>query len=265
MTDSATFTTPEADDEDTGEDLGDLLLEVLPSDGSTIGNLSAREAYAPAIFKRGTFIRCARSLVFSSPYFAVVAVAESTLKQFLLVFPESGSSVLKSMRLACVLVFLILFPCSSTAIAQLRRPQGTLTAYCTLQVDDNGYKPSYIYKFNFKNGEGSYSLYHGKLEKYAILHEFKFTSDYFPSPERYLYWQSNDVILGRPRDSYSNFNLEDLKKEALMLFYERYRYDIKTNELQMIRRGFKNWDKGEASEIPNYWQSNEKWKCSKIN
>jgi hypothetical protein len=29
VTDSATFTTPEADDEGTGEDLGDLLLEVL--------------------------------------------------------------------------------------------------------------------------------------------------------------------------------------------------------------------------------------------
>ena len=40
MTDSATFSTPEAGD----EDLGDLLLEVLPPDGSTIGNLSAREA-----------------------------------------------------------------------------------------------------------------------------------------------------------------------------------------------------------------------------
>ena len=40
MTDSTTITTPEAGD----EDLGDLLLEVLPGDGSTIGNLSAREA-----------------------------------------------------------------------------------------------------------------------------------------------------------------------------------------------------------------------------
>jgi len=40
VTDSATFTTPEAGD----EDLGDLLLEVLPGDGTTIGNLSAREA-----------------------------------------------------------------------------------------------------------------------------------------------------------------------------------------------------------------------------
>jgi len=35
-----TFITPEAGD----EDLGDLLLEVLPPDGSTIGNQSAREA-----------------------------------------------------------------------------------------------------------------------------------------------------------------------------------------------------------------------------
>jgi len=32
VTDSATFTNPEAGD----EDLGDLLLEVLPPDGSTI-------------------------------------------------------------------------------------------------------------------------------------------------------------------------------------------------------------------------------------
>ena len=37
VTDSATFTTPEVGDEDTGEDLGGLLLEVLPSDGSTMG------------------------------------------------------------------------------------------------------------------------------------------------------------------------------------------------------------------------------------
>ena len=44
MTDSATFTTPEASD----EDLGDLLLEVLPGDGSTMGNLSAREALSRA-------------------------------------------------------------------------------------------------------------------------------------------------------------------------------------------------------------------------
>ena len=48
MTDSAIFTTPEAGDEETGEDLGDLLLEVLPGDGTTIGNLSAREALGRA-------------------------------------------------------------------------------------------------------------------------------------------------------------------------------------------------------------------------
>ena len=48
MTDSATFTTPEADDEDAGEDLGDLLLEVLPGDGSTMGNLLALEALSRA-------------------------------------------------------------------------------------------------------------------------------------------------------------------------------------------------------------------------
>ena len=47
MTDSATFTTPEAD-EDEELDLSDLLLEVLPGDGSTIGNLSAREALSRA-------------------------------------------------------------------------------------------------------------------------------------------------------------------------------------------------------------------------
>jgi type I restriction enzyme M protein len=44
VTDSATFTTPEAGD----EDLGDLLLEVLPGDGSTMGNQSAREALSRA-------------------------------------------------------------------------------------------------------------------------------------------------------------------------------------------------------------------------
>ena len=41
MTDSATFTTPEASD----EDLGDLLLEVLPGDGRRIQNLSAEVRY----------------------------------------------------------------------------------------------------------------------------------------------------------------------------------------------------------------------------
>ncbi len=44
MTDSATFTPPEAGE----EDLGDLLLEVLPPDGSTMGNLSTREALSRA-------------------------------------------------------------------------------------------------------------------------------------------------------------------------------------------------------------------------
>lgn len=44
VSDSATFTTPEASE----EDLGDLLLEVLPPDGSTMGNLSAREALSRA-------------------------------------------------------------------------------------------------------------------------------------------------------------------------------------------------------------------------
>ena len=39
MSDSATFsTTSEIDEEDLGEDLGDLRLEVLPGDGTTIGN-----------------------------------------------------------------------------------------------------------------------------------------------------------------------------------------------------------------------------------
>lgn len=47
MTDSATFATPEAD-EDEELDLSDLLLEVLPGDGSTIGNLTAREALSRA-------------------------------------------------------------------------------------------------------------------------------------------------------------------------------------------------------------------------
>jgi hypothetical protein len=47
VTDSATFATPEAD-EDEELDLSDLLLEVLPGDGSTIGNQSAREALSQA-------------------------------------------------------------------------------------------------------------------------------------------------------------------------------------------------------------------------
>ena len=45
MTDSAEFAALQADD----EDLGDLLLEVLPGDGSTMGNLSAREALGRAV------------------------------------------------------------------------------------------------------------------------------------------------------------------------------------------------------------------------
>ena len=44
MTDSAISTTSDDDD----EELGDLLLEVLPDDGTTIGNLSAREALSRA-------------------------------------------------------------------------------------------------------------------------------------------------------------------------------------------------------------------------
>jgi type I restriction enzyme M protein len=44
VADSATFSAAEASD----DDLGDLLLEVLPGDGSTIGNLSAREALSRA-------------------------------------------------------------------------------------------------------------------------------------------------------------------------------------------------------------------------
>ena len=44
MTDSAPVASAEADD----EDLGDLLLEVLPGDGSTLGNQSAREALSRA-------------------------------------------------------------------------------------------------------------------------------------------------------------------------------------------------------------------------
>ena len=44
MSDSATFTTTEASE----EELGDLLLEVLPPDGGTLGNLSAREALSRA-------------------------------------------------------------------------------------------------------------------------------------------------------------------------------------------------------------------------
>ena len=35
---------PEIKDDDQEADLGDLLLEVLSGDGTTIGNLSAREA-----------------------------------------------------------------------------------------------------------------------------------------------------------------------------------------------------------------------------
>jgi type I restriction enzyme M protein len=44
VADSATFSAAAASD----DDLGDLLLEVLPGDGSTIGNLSAREALSRA-------------------------------------------------------------------------------------------------------------------------------------------------------------------------------------------------------------------------
>ena len=48
MTDSAISITSEDDDEELGEDLVGLLLDVLPDDGTTIGNLSAREALSRA-------------------------------------------------------------------------------------------------------------------------------------------------------------------------------------------------------------------------
>ena len=44
LANSAIFPSPEAAD----EELGDLLLDVLPPDGSTIGNLAAREALSGA-------------------------------------------------------------------------------------------------------------------------------------------------------------------------------------------------------------------------
>ena len=44
VTESAAFSTPETSE----EELGDLLLEVLPGDGSTLGNQSAREALSRA-------------------------------------------------------------------------------------------------------------------------------------------------------------------------------------------------------------------------
>jgi len=40
VTDSATFSTTQSE-----EDLGDLLLDVLPPDGSTMGGLSAPQAW----------------------------------------------------------------------------------------------------------------------------------------------------------------------------------------------------------------------------
>jgi hypothetical protein len=36
LTNSTTLTIPEASDEGTGEDLGELLLEVFPDDGTTM-------------------------------------------------------------------------------------------------------------------------------------------------------------------------------------------------------------------------------------
>ena len=43
MTDSATFSTTQSE-----EDLGDLLLDVLPPDGTSMGNQAAREALSRA-------------------------------------------------------------------------------------------------------------------------------------------------------------------------------------------------------------------------
>jgi len=59
VTDSATFATPEASD----EDLGDLLLEVLPGDGSTIGNQSAREALSRAVTRQTSIMYNLRILL----------------------------------------------------------------------------------------------------------------------------------------------------------------------------------------------------------
>jgi hypothetical protein len=136
---------------------------------------------------------------------------------------------------------------------------------CLLQQEEKKHVPRYIYRFDFDKSEGSYSFHSSKSTEYTMgfLTEFKFMSDYLPSPDRYLYWQRNDVTLGRPGDSLGNFNLKDNKEEALMLFHERYRYDIRSGELQMIRRGFSSWDRGEAGKI-QYWQSNAKWKCTSI-
>jgi len=136
---------------------------------------------------------------------------------------------------------------------------------CLLQQEENKHVPRYIYRFDFNKSEGSYSFYSSKSAEYTMnpLTKFTFISDYFPTPERYLYWQRSDVVLGRPGDSIEKFNLADNKEEALILSYERYRYDIKSGELQMIRRGFGNWDRGEAGKI-QYWQSNAKWKCTSI-
>jgi len=46
VTESSTFTTLESED----EDLGDRLLEVLPGDGGTIGNLALGGERRPEIF-----------------------------------------------------------------------------------------------------------------------------------------------------------------------------------------------------------------------
>jgi len=53
VTDSAIFTTPAADE----EDLGDLLLEVLPGDGRMMCNQSAREALSRAAERQAHYMK----------------------------------------------------------------------------------------------------------------------------------------------------------------------------------------------------------------
>ena len=52
VADSATYGITQSE-----EDLGDLLLEALPPDGSTMGNLSAREALSRAAGQNGPHIK----------------------------------------------------------------------------------------------------------------------------------------------------------------------------------------------------------------
>ncbi len=175
------------------------------------------------------------------------------------------------MRLICSCTFLISGALTLACSAQSINQDTSLSVSCLLQDNGRPIRPQIptVYRFNLKNSTGIYyydikHAWHQDLPPAVVVKEFAFMPDYFQKPQKYIYWALTDAILGRPSDSNSDFNIDDRKAEALMLFYDRYRYNIQTGELQKISRGFTNWDRGSASKIAHYTQATSSWKCTEI-